>query len=130
MKLTLFNRPGVAAVLGGLVALMCQSAFNKIFEGIYTTLTERVQFPMMTRQIDYYRTPQVRNTIEALNARIEYEHEANRQWFLVDWASTDRWNRVQPIRLDCREPQAVPPGFVLSEPLTLPPVPAAVEIRR
>ena len=110
MKLTLFNRPGLAAVLGGLVALMCQSAFNKIFDGVYATITERVQFPMTLRQIEFYRhvsdpcSVQVRNTIEALNARIEYEHEANKQWFLVDWASTDRWNQVKPIVLNCERP--------------------------
>ncbi len=144
VKLTLFNRPGIAAVLGGLVALMCQSAFNKVFEGIYATVTERVQFPMFARQIDYYRTvkdpcsPQVRNTIESLNARIEYEHEANRQWFLVDWASTDQWNEVRPITIACDQNSWVHDlngvmavnGFELDRPLTLPPVPAAAEIRK
>jgi len=109
MRWTLFNRPGLAAVLGGLVALVFQSAFTKVFDGIYATVTERVQFPMTVKTIEYYRhisdpcSVQVRNTIEALNARIEYEHEANRQWFLIDWASTDRWNKVEPILLNCEE---------------------------
>lgn len=118
MKLpSLFNRPGLAATLGALVALMGQGAFNKVFEGVYAVITERVQFPMTVRTIDYYRTVsdpcsvQVRNTIESLNARIEYEHEANRQpWLsvwrpwgmLIDLASTDKWNDVKPIELHCK----------------------------
>lgn len=105
--MNLINRPGFAAILGGLIALMAQTSFNKVFDGVYGVITERVQFPMLYRTIEYYRqiedpcSPQVRNTIETMNARIEYEHEANRQWFLVDWASTDLWNQVQVIPLRC-----------------------------
>ena len=137
MENPLKNHPvALASMLGGFVALFGQSAFNKTFDALLSVVTERVQFPMTARTIEYYRSVsdpcsvQVRNTIEALNARIEYEHEANRQWFLVDWASTDRWNAVQPIKLDCREPVAVPLGFALDRPLTLPPIPAASEVRK
>lgn len=94
---------------------MGQSAFTKVFEASYAIVAERVQFPMTLRQIEYYRhvsdpcSPQIRNTIETLNARIEYEHAANSQWqhwwqlvgLAIDAASTDRWNSVQSIRLDC-----------------------------
>lgn len=103
----LARHPVVTGALGGFFALVGQGGFNKVFDGVYAMVTERVQFPMTLRQIEYYRSladkcsPQVRNTIEALNARIEYEHEANRQWFLVDWASTDRWNQVESIQMDC-----------------------------
>lgn len=106
----LANHPGLAATLGALVALIAQQGFNKVFDGVYSVITERAQFPMTVRTIDYYRhvsdpcSPQVRNTIEGWNARIEYEHEANRQWFLIDWASTDRWNAVEPIVLHCEQP--------------------------
>jgi hypothetical protein len=109
MKLELFNRPGLAAALGALLALVGQGAFNKVFDGLYSVVVERQQFPMTVRTIEYYRhvtdpcSPQVRNTIETLNARIEYEHAANQQWFLIDWASTDRWNDVQVIKLDCAD---------------------------
>ena len=145
MKNPLKNHPvALASTLGAILALVGQSAFNKTFDAMLSVVTERVQFPMTVRTIDYYRhvsdpcSVQVRNTIEALNARIEYEHEANRQrfhlltpWgFLIDWASTDRWNGVEPIKLDCREPVQVPAGYALDRPLTLPPVPAAAEVRK
>jgi hypothetical protein len=145
MENPLKNHPvALASMLGGFVALFGQSAFNKTFDALLSIVTERVQFPMTVRTIDYYRSisdpcsVQVRNTIEGLNARIEYEHEANRQrfhlltpWgFLIDWASTDRWNAVEPIKLDCREPSPVPPGFALERPLSLPPIPSAAEVRK
>ena len=145
MENPLKNHPvALASMLGGFVALFGQSAFNKTFDALLSVVTERVQFPMTARTIEYYRSVsdpcsvQVRNTIEALNARIEYEHEANRQWvhywsllgLAVDMASTDRWNAVEPIKLDCREPVPVPPGFALDRPLTLPPIPAASEVHK
>jgi hypothetical protein len=111
-SLTLFNRPGLAAALGALLALVGQGAFNKVFDGLYSLVVERQQFPMTARTIEYYRhvadpcSPQVRNTIEGLNARIEYEHAANQQWFLIDWASTDRWNAVQVIEIQCDQAPA------------------------
>lgn len=132
----LVTHPGLAAALGAMIALIGQQAFNKVFEGFYGVITERAQFPMLLRQIEYYRhisdpcSVQVRNTIESFNARIEYEHEANRQWFLIDWASTDKWNDVKPIALDCRPPFTLPPGFVFNEPLTLPPTPSALDFKK
>lgn len=146
MENPLKNHPvALASTLGALVALFGQSVFTQTFQAVLGVVTERVQFPMTVRTIEYYRhvsdpcSVQVRNTIEGLNARIEYEHEANRQpwlslwrpWgFLVDLASTDQWNAVQPILLDCREPQPIPPGFVLDRPLTLPPTPPALEVKK
>jgi len=131
----LVNHPGLIAALGGLVALMGQGAFNKVFDQVFSAFMERQQFPMNEKTIEYYRTlpdpcsPQVRNTIEMWNARIVYEHEANRQWFLVDWASTDKWNAVEPIALHC-DVLPIPSEFVYGQPLTLPPVPPAAEISR
>ena len=107
--MTFANRPGLAALLGGLVALTAQKAFDSTFTDMKAVVVERITFPMIQAEIDSYRvlpesikcSPQISNTISNLNARIEHEHSTNQQWFLVDWGSTDRWNAVEPIHLSC-----------------------------
>lgn len=76
---------------------------------VMSGIQERVTFQMIRAEIDSYRhlpdsvkcTPQISNTIAGLNARIEHEHESNRHYY-SDLFSTDRWNAVEPIALNCR----------------------------
>jgi hypothetical protein len=69
---------------------------------------ERITFQMIRAEIESYRslpdsvkcTSQISNTIAGWNARIAHEHESNRHVY-SDLFSTDRWNAVTLIPLNC-----------------------------
>src|SRR5262245_29300491 len=89
------------------------SISTQLFTGLWQLAMERITFPMLQAEYDsvrrdYALTPssqrQMLNaTAAAINMRIRHEQSSNRQWFLIDWASTDRWNAVQPIDMNCGE---------------------------
>ena len=82
-------------------------------QGMLQSLQERFTFPMIAAEIEVVRQsaqtvecpPSVADTATmaafiAWNIRIAHEQESNRHWY-SDALSTDRWMKVEPIRLKC-----------------------------
>lgn len=92
--------------------------------GFLTSFQERATFYMIMAEVNTYRaysdavkcSPQVTDTITKLNARIAHEHESNIHWW-SDWFSTDLWNTVDLIPLNCKKetPVGVDWGNVLRQ---------------
>jgi hypothetical protein len=77
---------------------------------LFAVVMERFQFQMIRSEIesfrqDYEQTPcsdriMLRQAASTWNQRIEHEHESNKHNY-SDWASTDRWNEVKRIDVQC-----------------------------
>lgn len=77
---------------------------------LFSVVMERLQFPMIRSELESFRkdfqlTPcdqrlMLRQQASTWNQRIEHEWESNRHVY-SDWASTDRWNAVNRIEVDC-----------------------------
>lgn len=80
--------------------------------GVYTALTERVQFYLILSEVESLRhdvmtAPCSSNAMllaqaAEWNRRIAHEHEANKHWY-SDWASTDKWDRIKRIGIPCQK---------------------------